>query len=370
MSGRQPPIPSPPTSSPPTTSDKVSCSTSATSSSHPIPSSSSSSLSSDKKRKADGDTVSLASGERRSKRSRSGEASSSAPTARPLPPPEGESLSKASLSQNEVQIVKYLNELASHGIRSYATGFLIENCKLSLWYIDRMGVVKSTSFNFITEPHYLVYFIASVTLASMKQLGFHSLMNFPDRHAPEKTLATYEGVSLSLPLAQDIDGNVREGLKFSLAVADGGQIINSYGAVGRSTTIVPLRSSETTLQVCRDVTEKLVAKISWQSRWRLGEDESIRVVRTKLAASSSKRRFLDHIVDMKCSATYNMADMDLPRMAFGVTDLIFERVCRVLVLREYLPLVQITSTEDFKTVFLDTVRGMFTHLLYCLPTLR
>ena len=57
------------------------------------------------------------------------------------------------LTHNETQIAKNLHELLSHGIRYYATGFLLENTKLSLWYADRFGIVKSRSFNFILEPH-------------------------------------------------------------------------------------------------------------------------------------------------------------------------------------------------------------------------
>ena len=261
------------------------------------------------------------------------------------------------LSPYEVRIVKYLNELASHGIRSYATGCLIEDCDITLWYIDRMGIVTSASFNFITEPHYLVYFIASVTLASMKQLGFLSLMKFPDRHTPRAILETYDDVSFSLPQARDVDGNPQEGLQFDLSVEEGRYIFNSHKAVGRSTIIVPLKANPAAVQVCQDVKEQLVGKISWQSISTVGEDSAIRIVRRKLAASSSMKHFLDNIVDMKCSATYNMAEMGLPRVAFGLNDPTDERVCRVLVLREYLPLQKVGSPTEFRTVFIDVVQG-------------
>lgn len=278
--------------------------------------------------------------------------------ARLVPPPENASTTETTLSPNELQVVKYANECASHGVRSYATGFLVEDCDITLWYMDRMGVIKSSSFNFITQPHLLVYFIASVTLASLKQLGFLSLMNFPDARTPAQLLGAYQDVSISLPHASDIQGCIHDGLHFDVAISDKRRMLTNYGAIGRATIIVPLKGNETTLVVCADASEPMVCKISWQSRWRVGEDANIRIIRTKLEESESKKSFLDHIVDMKCSATYSMHDMDLPRAKmFGIADPIHERVCRVLVLREYLPLHRVSSAAEFQCVFLDTVRG-------------
>lgn len=170
----------------------------------------------------------------------------------------------------------------------------------------------------------------------------------------------------------------------------------SYCFFGRATTIVPVTASKSTDEMLKSTAEdisvatgsiptatrgrrrpsdihnattpimttpmKLVAKLSWQLKWKRGEDIMISRIRTTLVKIDSKKRFLDNIIDMKCSASYSMAcdDIRLPRAEmYGMTDPLYERVCRVLVLREYLPLHKIRSPDDFKVIFIDVVRGMY-----------
>ena len=56
------------------------------------------------------------------------------------------------LTGNELQIAKYLTELMSHGVRTYATGFLLDQETMTLWYADRMGLVVSVPFNIFKSP--------------------------------------------------------------------------------------------------------------------------------------------------------------------------------------------------------------------------
>ncbi|KAH8091038.1 hypothetical protein BXZ70DRAFT_1079887 [Cristinia sonorae] len=271
------------------------------------------------------------------------------------------------ITPDELQIIKYINELGSHGIRSYATGFLIVDYDITLWYIDRMGVVSSSSFNFIEEPHLLVYFVAAVTRASASSLGFSSLLKFPDPfpelRLPVQTFTQYKDVKMVFPTARDIHGNVFENLDFSIDVDAKGKstrrIVPTYGAVGRATIVIPVVASTVTatkIRVCPSEAPKLVAKVSWQAEDRDGEDEIIREIHEKLTADESRKKFLQNIVSLKLSTTRTMEEMELPRAKmFGLSEP--HRVCRILVMQEYLPLTAVNSVDEFQNVFSDVLDG-------------
>lgn len=259
-------------------------------------------------------------------------------------------------SGDDLQVIKYVNELGSHGIRSYAVGFLIRNFTMSLWYIDHMGLVKSAPFNFVQDAHFLVYFLAAVTSASMRNMGHLSLLEFPPI-ATTDMLEYYRGVTLKLPKAYDINAAMSEDLSFSLNVEDDNPLTQTYGVVGRATVVAPVEAASPSAHAaCKK--DELVMKVSWQSVGRVGEDEQIRAVRTGLAANARTKRFVANIVDMKCSLTRTMEEMGLPRAKMSNMATIDVRVCRVLILKRYLPLEQVGSAKVFKKVFVDVVRGM------------
>ncbi|KAH9939897.1 hypothetical protein B0H21DRAFT_665702, partial [Amylocystis lapponica] len=75
------------------------------------------------------------------------------------------------VSSQEAQTVKYLNEILSHRIRSFASGLFIENQVMHLWYGDRMGLVKSCVFNWQNEPALTALVFAAFGTANLMQLG-------------------------------------------------------------------------------------------------------------------------------------------------------------------------------------------------------
>ncbi|KAI0071899.1 hypothetical protein K474DRAFT_1712059 [Panus rudis PR-1116 ss-1] len=99
------------------------------------------------------------------------------------------------LTNEEVQIAKYLNELLSHGVRQYASGFLVEDQWISLWYGDRYGVVKSAFFDWIAEPHFLLLLVAALRFADTRRLGFSPFVTM-DPQAPIEN--PYRNATLSL----------------------------------------------------------------------------------------------------------------------------------------------------------------------------
>ncbi|KAH8082007.1 hypothetical protein BXZ70DRAFT_1012361 [Cristinia sonorae] len=247
------------------------------------------------------------------------------------------------LNDKELQLAKRANELGSQGIRSFASGFLIQDYDMTLWYIDRMGLVISSSFNFRHEPHFLVLFLAAISYASMAQLGFSSLLRFPSKWVasqPEKVFRAYEEVELVLPSARDAQGTIHQHVSFLLDVSDKRGFIPADGAVGRATVVFPVKPHNRSAVKIIKKTDRVVAKVSWPLEGGVKEDSIIRVVVGGLEAKESTKKYIKHIVKLKLSTTRTMEEMDLPRAKmFGLLD------------------VDRRSSEDFMVVFVQVVKG-------------
>ena len=180
--------------------------------------------------------------------------------------------SKAKVHPVELRsrIAKCIGELSCCGIRSWSSGVFIQDYNFTLWYMDRMGLVRSCSFDFIEEPHYLVLFLAAIMSASFQTLGFCPLLNFPFRTGSETPLDRFENAALTLPAAQTIDETLHKDLHFLLDVSEERSLISTYAPIGRATVVVPIRPAQNTSNLFGD--GKLMAKISWQLKERTGED--------------------------------------------------------------------------------------------------
>ncbi|KAI0791088.1 hypothetical protein C8Q75DRAFT_89947 [Abortiporus biennis] len=274
----------------------------------------------------------------------------------------GRKIKRVPLTEHEVQVVKYANELQCHGVRNYSTGILFDNRWISLWYIDSMGIVKSQPFKF-PQPHYLLLVVAALKAASLPKLG---VSPFIDYSHPEASFGSYEHTFLQLPEAEDEDGktvtNAAE-LRFPIDVQEHRRLLNTYGAIGRATTVVPIlppqpSATNTSSDSCEDMGEEyLVAKISWPEERRISEDGYIRAIRKKMKEHPEAKQYVKNIVKVKYSLTLKR---DAKQLLFprGLTD--FEeqsepRVFRLLVLVCYEPLQNVNSVEEFMKVFRDVV---------------
>ncbi|KAL4246384.1 hypothetical protein ABKN59_008220 [Abortiporus biennis] len=256
------------------------------------------------------------------------------------------------LTNHEVQILKYINELQCHGIRNYSTGMLFERRKVSFWYIDCMGVIKSQPFDFIEEPHYLLLAAAALKAADLAKLGISPFIKFPHRHADDNPVA---------------DENV---LRFKMDMSDDRDLFNAYGAIGRGTTVFPIRAIQVannlekgrtrarTSQKQQESMEALVAKMSWPAERRKSEDGYIRAIIQKLQDNDEGKKYVRNIVEMKYSLTLKMdaEELNFPR---GLMKTFKEqserRIFRVLILKRYEPLERIRSLEEFKKICKELV---------------
>ncbi|KAH9920068.1 uncharacterized protein B0H18DRAFT_1213547 [Fomitopsis serialis] len=263
------------------------------------------------------------------------------------------------LTHNEAQAVRYMNHMMSSNVRSFGIGWLVEDTNMCLYYGDRMGIVVTRKFRFLHDEREL--FVRCI--AAMGQADVHGMGIFPDLHFPENKqketeFERYEGSRLCIT-ARRPDASEPEPFEFDVDV-DGKTrwIYTQFGALGRGTSIIPIKATPKTNTYRCFKTDKLVAKISWPDALRSAEDSLIIAVRKRL--SEAKRQYLPHIVDLKCSVTRTIEEMKLPRAAMGLDrDEADERVCRVLVMQCYQRLEAVESVEDFKKVYTDVVRAHY-----------
>ncbi|KAI0782008.1 hypothetical protein C8Q75DRAFT_737818 [Abortiporus biennis] len=191
-------------------------------------------------------------------------------------------------------------------MKSKQSSILFDHEFMSLWCIDRMGVVKSQEINFLTHPHYLLLTIAALKSASLAQLDVCPFLDYSD---PRARFGKYDHVYLQLPRAVDEHGREitdKDQLRFPLDVEPPQRDIQTtYGAIGRGTTVIPLKGASSTSD------KTLIAKISWPAERRTPEDTFVRVIRTKLKADKNGQKYVQNIPVVKYSLSLNRDDKDL-----------------------------------------------------------
>lgn len=256
------------------------------------------------------------------------------------------------LTENELQSAKYINEMMSHGVRDYATGWLLQDTAMTLWYADRMGLIQSESFDIFKEPHLLLLTVAALSRADHSKLGFCPLLTFS---SCSKKFTNYNGVTLDLPHA--LDHEARKLPRLTFAIVPNSAVQTDLGTIGRGTTIIPVRpTGRETVELFGK--QRLIAKFAWPVVTRHGEDRFIRKIRRKLA--EKKPAYLKHVVDLKCSLARSVEQLELPRTFMEDLPVLqnFEkRRLLCLVMEVYYPLESVKNINEFKTVFVDVVKG-------------
>ncbi|KAH9950032.1 hypothetical protein B0H21DRAFT_830695, partial [Amylocystis lapponica] len=274
------------------------------------------------------------------------------------PPPKRRK--QVAVSQHEAQTAKYLNEVLSHGIRSFASGFFINDRVMHLWYGDRMGLVKSCAFDWQAEPALMALVFAAIGTANLAQFGISPFLEF----SPISTkFESYEGGRIVLPASEVVieHSQDRPSDDMTFKIDTTRRVWTDWGAIGRGTTIVPLEAIGAAAG--RLGAEPLVAKMAWLHASRTPEEKFIRVVRSKLQQKAPG--YLRHIVDLKCFVTRNMAEMGLPRAFMDIGPAAEDkRDFRLMILRKYEELESVESVDEFKMVFEHVVRGEFVCVAY------
>ncbi|KAI0786238.1 hypothetical protein C8Q75DRAFT_867333 [Abortiporus biennis] len=244
------------------------------------------------------------------------------------------------LAEDDIQALKYAYELQSRSVRNYSTGLVFDHEYMSLWYIDRMGVIKSEEANFLTQPHLLLLVVAALKNANISQLGVSNrvlLLN--------DTIKWISGcLVLSTSRVQKLPIDIR----------------CTANVIGRGTTIIPLKPASHSGSLSNP--NALIAKISWQTKSRTPEDNFIRAIRKKLKGDDQGRDYLDNIPRLIHSLSL---DMDAEELSFppGVMEEFEEqsepRVFRLLIFVCYEPLENVCNVEEFKKIFREVVSAHY-----------
>lgn len=234
-----------------------------------------------------------------------------------------------------------------YGIRSYATAWTLDDTTMKLWYADRMGLVCSKSFDIFEEAHYLVLFLAAITSADFGDLGICHLVK-----TPSNVFDTYKTMTFEIDEAETDDRALSE-LKFKILSTS----VHDSVVVGRGTTILSLQT------INEDVPPTLrgrsIAKIAWGYNQYTPENVTVKAVRQGLR-TKRRKDLLKHIVDIRCAVNRTMQEVALPR-AFMLDKQPKQRhICafRCFIMKPYLGLEMVDTVEEFKTVWVDTIRGM------------
>ena len=260
------------------------------------------------------------------------------------------------LTPDELQAASYASECLADGRRRYVTGFLIQDLIVSLWYYDRMGVVKSQEFDIVEKPRLFFLALAAITECDMERFGCEPMLRPPPTLVPP-TIGPpmhLDGWEIHIDQGIDADNIMVPGVVKMKITGD--PLYVQPGIVGRGTSVMPVSVIPGHEFAGLEAGKKLVVKFSWPAASRVdSEGGLVRRICKRIGAKEAR-----HITPMRFSTMLEGARLGLPRMADSLKKLIGsaeERVLRVIVCDRLRPLKDLETLPDFQSVFLDLVRG-------------
>ncbi|KAH9832235.1 uncharacterized protein C8Q71DRAFT_910231 [Rhodofomes roseus] len=259
------------------------------------------------------------------------------------------------LTDHEAQMVQRMNELMSTNVRLFGIGWLVENQHMRLCYGDRFGLVVTKRFKFLDEDrHLFLLAVAAMGQASIYEMGILPDLHFPTNERGEVQFVRYTGAQLRMKAFLP-EASAQKDFTFDIETYAQPLYMES-GMLSRGTSVLPSVATPGTETYEEFKDEKLVVKISWPHPWQTVE--ATNVVAVRKALRENKPAYLQHVMDLKCSVTRTIDELDLPRMAMGFRPAAVEnRVCCTMVLKRYQKLETLESVDDFKTVYIDVVRA-------------
>lgn len=255
--------------------------------------------------------------------------------------------------------------LFNSNLRSWVTGILVQGTQVSFWYADRMGVIVSSRFDCIEQPNLLYLAGLAIGSSSRHSLGISLLASFMihtsgDRERIVETDMDFRYSYIGLPRPILDSGEVLdedEVLFFGHSNWKMPDVAPSQ-LVGRGTVVVPCGAACTEAEKRFGARKTSVLKLAWAAVTAPIEDTTVRLIRRRLR--ESRPDMLAHVTELKASITLNMEQMELPRADMFILE--EQRVLRVQLLERYASLEMVRSVEDFKTCFLDAVKGGYLSL--------
>ncbi|KAF9060933.1 hypothetical protein BDP27DRAFT_1491029 [Rhodocollybia butyracea] len=257
---------------------------------------------------------------------------------------------RANFTQDEFQLALYASKCFEASSRFYVVGLYIKHWTISIWYYDRMGAIRTVSFEFsVNDAHMLGFLLVALHKSDATNSGFS-----PFLHARDPTLYSTTNAVFASPshVSPEIGNSAPSGerhsrlppyemkgavLRFPCAgTDDDGHEATGYRLVGRGTEAY---SCYELFPVPKKNPKKLVIKLAWSSISRTPEQMTLKNLLTR---ALELKRYLPDVV---------FAFLWLNEKVSGVH---FEkRNLVVIAMKRYQPLWEARTLEEFKRVFVD-----------------
>ncbi|KAH8104587.1 hypothetical protein BXZ70DRAFT_597105 [Cristinia sonorae] len=259
--------------------------------------------------------------------------------------------SLSSLSEQDSYLAKAIDCMLSTSIRQYATGILVQDTTVTLYYGDHHGILKSQSFDFTEQPDLFILVVASISNAHSTALGFSPFLHLRqgcDGDGAHVESPGFAGSKVKIPEAYDGKKRLRGPWRFEVVINHHRQLtVTRSSDPDTVTTVVPVRTFN------RSNAIPLVWKYTFTSTTSHGETDTLVTIRRVLR--EKRPEALRHVVKIVCFVKGSGAAAGLPRafMEGGGSVGVF----RSVVMEEYRPLEEVKTGEMFKKVFVDTMKG-------------
>ncbi|KAI0791106.1 hypothetical protein C8Q75DRAFT_91173 [Abortiporus biennis] len=248
-----------------------------------------------------------------------------------------EDTATAAPSESDRLVVRKIHSLFSRTPVAFVSGFIVEETKVTLWYADRMRIIQTVPFDFLAEPEF------SLLLAM-------ALCKIPPDYGRYRFMKLE---MIVLPFAQDGSGEAF-GHRPTFKVVEGVDPFIEPGVLGRGTTVFPVIACGGTRNKCGS--KSLVMKVSWQRSGSSSEGGMLSSLYARLSKNSEKnRRVLRSVTALKAQLELKWKDRNFPLPHITDNRSVPTQSCRVLVMKEYVPLCELESLSDFKIVFKDVI---------------
>lgn len=260
-------------------------------------------------------------------------------------------------SEEEAAVAAHITSMLCGGIRQYASGIAVRNTTVSLYYGDRLGLVMSSEFDLIKDARTLVIVVAAISRAHSTSLGFSPYLYLPKD--PQSTGVSLDGTKVKFSMAYDVQGQAIGPWRFFINITKDRGVFIASEPLGRGTTVVPIRKDGSSTELV------------WKTAFPQAHLENEGEVIEKITASLRKHKAeaLKHVVELICSFSGNIREAGLPRVFLGEAEGVGPRVFRSMVMVAYRPMAELQTAADFKQVFVDAVKGMYSILHDCMSPL-
>lgn len=225
---------------------------------------------------------------------------------------------------------------ASEGDRTFSIGACVYGARLKLMLCSHSGVIESDECDFSSEPQLFALFLFMFATSSLSDLGFNSKIGY---HNPFDTDDS-ETLRVNIDFQSFTSDNNQTEQPSLHSMKLGQKIVAQSGLVSRGTAVYRLEHTDS------EYSPPLVIKYSWQVKSDRHEDDVIRSAR-EVDPVHIPELFGTAVVD-DCSPLELLRNACLQKSKQHEP-----RELRVMVMREYVPLVKLGFGDEFWDVFVQ-----------------